>query len=263
MPFDPGIETGYLRRATRDHDLDPGLGAHPFDPGAGAGYDDRRARKDEKRRAREERAAGSESGRHERNATAACVLIAEVRSPTAAGTAAAAAAEPEPLIELDEPAEVETGGPAPVTELRGLRPRRRSLVKRSSANAPNASARSASAAPWSSASESSESVRIASGGATPARARGTPAARSRGVAEKRREQGRRQAPEKASRPVSVAPRPMRVGRHARTVRRRDLVWPTAKAGIAVSLVLGLTAARIAAQGFPFPASIRARARAHW
>ena len=56
LPFDPGIETGYLRRATRDHDLDPELGARPFDPGAGAGYDDRRGRKEEKRRAREERA---------------------------------------------------------------------------------------------------------------------------------------------------------------------------------------------------------------
>ena len=131
LPFDPGIETGYLRRATRDHDLDPGLGAHPFDPGAGAGYDDRRARKDEKRRAREERARRERErkAREERDRSMARPDRRGPGRPTAAGTAAAAAAEPEPLIELDEPAEVETGGPAPVTELRGLRPRRRSLVK--------------------------------------------------------------------------------------------------------------------------------------
>src|SRR5437868_3693020 len=52
--FDPGIETGYLRRAPRDHELDPGLGAAPFDPGP-EHYDARRARKQERRRQRPDR----------------------------------------------------------------------------------------------------------------------------------------------------------------------------------------------------------------
>src|SRR3954468_6726580 len=51
--FDPGLETGYLRRAPRDHELSPELGAAPFDPGPER-YDDRRARRDAKRRARAE-----------------------------------------------------------------------------------------------------------------------------------------------------------------------------------------------------------------
>src|SRR5215213_9346116 len=45
--FDPGLETGYLRRAPREHELSPELGAAPFDPGPGAGYDERRARERE------------------------------------------------------------------------------------------------------------------------------------------------------------------------------------------------------------------------
>ena len=49
--FDPGLETGYLRRAPRDHELDPQLGSAPFDPGPER-YDDQRARKQAKRRER-------------------------------------------------------------------------------------------------------------------------------------------------------------------------------------------------------------------
>ena len=52
--FDPGIETGYLRRAPRDHELHPELGAAPFDPGPGH-YDARRAHRQEKRRQRADR----------------------------------------------------------------------------------------------------------------------------------------------------------------------------------------------------------------
>jgi len=53
-PFDPGLTTGYLRRGSRDHDLPVEIGAAPFDPGPGTGYDERRARRDAKRRQREE-----------------------------------------------------------------------------------------------------------------------------------------------------------------------------------------------------------------
>src|SRR3954453_12512307 len=52
--FDPGLETGYLRRAPRDHELSPELGAAPFDPGPGH-YDERRAQRAAKRGEREER----------------------------------------------------------------------------------------------------------------------------------------------------------------------------------------------------------------
>ena len=41
--FDPGPETGYLRRGHRDHDLNIDSGAAPFDPGPDH-YDDRRAK---------------------------------------------------------------------------------------------------------------------------------------------------------------------------------------------------------------------------
>jgi murein DD-endopeptidase MepM/ murein hydrolase activator NlpD len=74
--FDPGVETGYLRRGGRDHDLAPEIGAAPFDPGPDH-YDDRRARRrarraekaERKRRKQEERrreAAERERERRER-----------------------------------------------------------------------------------------------------------------------------------------------------------------------------------------------------
>src|SRR5436190_3767477 len=65
--FDPGLETGYLRRAPRDHELSPELGAAPFDPGPER-YDERRARRQAKRRQRDDRQwrtrgdAGSRAG---------------------------------------------------------------------------------------------------------------------------------------------------------------------------------------------------------
>lgn len=60
--FDPGPETGYLRRGHRDHDLDIDSGSAPFDPGPDH-YDDRRAERaarkaekaERKRREREEK----------------------------------------------------------------------------------------------------------------------------------------------------------------------------------------------------------------
>ena len=51
--FDPGVETGYLRRTPREGPPDVELGAHPFEPGDGVGYDDRRARRSRRRRVRE------------------------------------------------------------------------------------------------------------------------------------------------------------------------------------------------------------------
>jgi murein DD-endopeptidase MepM/ murein hydrolase activator NlpD len=63
--FDPGLETGYLRRGSRDHDLEPGLGAEPFDPGPGH-YDDRRARRKRKREEKAERKRRAQAEKVER-----------------------------------------------------------------------------------------------------------------------------------------------------------------------------------------------------
>ena len=52
--FDPGPETGYLRRGRRDHDLNIDSGAAPFDPGPDH-YDDRRARHETKKTEKAER----------------------------------------------------------------------------------------------------------------------------------------------------------------------------------------------------------------
>jgi len=52
--FDPGPETGYLRRGHRDHDLNIDSGAAPFDPGPDH-YDDRRARRKTKETEKAER----------------------------------------------------------------------------------------------------------------------------------------------------------------------------------------------------------------
>src|SRR5688572_26307388 len=51
--FDPGLETGYLRRGRRDHELDPDVGAAPFDPGEEL-YDSRRAKREARRREKAE-----------------------------------------------------------------------------------------------------------------------------------------------------------------------------------------------------------------
>src|SRR6266545_2683456 len=116
--FDPGLETGYLRRAPRDHELEPELGAAPFDPGPGH-YDERRANKEAKRREREARRRRQAELKARENRQE----VQRIATPRASGAAAlqpapepAPAPEPEPLPEL-----------APVTE---LRPPRESLADR-------------------------------------------------------------------------------------------------------------------------------------
>jgi murein DD-endopeptidase MepM/ murein hydrolase activator NlpD len=284
--FDPGIEIGYLRRASRDHDLDPELGAHPFDPGAGAGYDDRRARKEAKRRAREERARRERErkAREARERSMRASQIAEARSrTTGAGTAEAAAAEREP-VELDEPAEVGAGEPASVTELRGLRPQRRSLAKRlgreRAARERQERERRARVERERIERERAERVRQE----RRRREREEHLRRDRQVLRKQ-ERGRRHPPAPAKAAPTVVsskaapvlapspepipatvpaapaalpqrrppiPRPVLVPRRPRTVRRRDLVWPTAKAGIAVTIVLAMTAGLGSLLGLPVP-----------
>src|SRR5947208_9341497 len=86
-PFDPGVETGYLRRAPRDRELEPDLGARPFDPGPGR-YDDRRARRAAKREQRERRRRDERAARIDPQI--------EIPPPAPTGPAGAAAAQASP-----------------------------------------------------------------------------------------------------------------------------------------------------------------------
>lgn len=182
-----------------------------FDPGTGAGYDDRRARKAARRQRREGRERrGRELKEEERDRRKRATLIAESGMRSAAGGAAAAAAlEPEPALDLEPappPAERKpVGDPAPVTELHGLRPRRRSLADRLAREREER--------------KGQERARLA---------RVEPALRRR------------------------FPTPAGVARTPRPVRRRELVWPTAKAGVAVTIMLGVAAALGSVLGLPVP-----------
>jgi murein DD-endopeptidase MepM/ murein hydrolase activator NlpD len=171
--FDPGLETGYLRRAPRDRELSPELGAAPFDPGPGH-YDERRAHKEAKRREREAR-------RRQEAQPRAQADRAETRSIAGGPATQAAALQPVPEPEPTPAAPIPgpERDPAPVTE---LRPRIEPAVK----------------------------------GPVRKRAR---------------------AAENRARVAS---------------RRRGLFWPTAKAGLAVSLALALGAALGSFLGLPVP-----------
>jgi murein DD-endopeptidase MepM/ murein hydrolase activator NlpD len=63
--FDPGLETGYLRRGQRDHELPVEIGAAPFDPGPDR-YDTRRARRAARRREKAEQKRRERAERQER-----------------------------------------------------------------------------------------------------------------------------------------------------------------------------------------------------
>ena len=256
--FDPGIETGYLRRTPREYPLSPEIGAAPFDPGPGTGYDERRAARAAKRRRREERRALSERKRQERE-----LKLQERREEmehAAAGGASPEAAlhsrsEPErtlaePVPEAEASAPVEEPIPGGETLAQRLQ---RERVEREQA-------------------ERKRRARIERERAERERAeRERMGRRRRERAEKlRRERaalaraGRVPAKSKAK----PAPRPARVRptvegpvrRRARTAenrrrvaaRRRGLVWPTAKAGLAVTLVLALGAGLGSAVGLPVP-----------
>src|SRR3954467_12405519 len=159
--FDPGLETGDLRRAPRDHELSPELGGDPFDPGPGH-YDERRALREAQRRERE--------ARRRREARQTAGPDRPQARPIAGGrTSQAAALQPVPEPESIPAAPVPgpEHEPAPLTV---LRPRR----------------------------ESPAAARIEPAGEGPVR------------------RGGRGPP-----------------------RRRGLVWPTAKAGLAVTVALAL------------------------
>ncbi len=295
-PFDPGIETGYLRRATRDHDLDPELGAVPFDPGAGTGYDDRRARRETKRRARRERArrerelkAKEESDRRRRAS-----LVAESRS--SAPGAAAAALAPEPATDPDpqpaaDPDQVESSAHrrsdpeaatdqlAPIAELHALRPRRRSLAERlERERAERERVERERRAEIEREREDRERERR-EGRERRRREREERLRRDREALRRARRaprvkpvQAKRARPPRAELAAMAKPKPRTATSRVRVaparapatggpsprivrprrLRHRDLVWPTAKAGVAVTVVLGLAAGLGSLLGLPVP-----------
>jgi murein DD-endopeptidase MepM/ murein hydrolase activator NlpD len=232
--FDPGLETGYLRRAPRDHELSPELGAAPFDPGPER-YDERRAGKEAKRRQREAR-------RREQTRMKARETLAEAQSASASHTAALQRApEPEP-VQAPPPERP----PAPVTE---LRPRRQPLAERL---------------------ERERRERDGAERERRARIQGERTERERS-ARKLKERRQRQRTEKLRRerealrprqtaaridPAVKGPVKKRVraaeNRQRAAVRRRGLFWPTAKAGLAVTFVAALGAALGSALGLPVP-----------
>src|SRR4051794_12151259 len=247
--FDPGLETGYLRRAARDHELSPELGAAPFDPGPGH-YDERRAQKAAKHREREE------GRRREAQLNAEQAHVEAQRFERSHSSQAAAARplpkpEPEPAPPLPEPARE----PASVTE---LRPRREPLAERL------------------------ERERVERDTAERERRARIETERSeRERAERDRRERRRREREEKLRRERAALRPARrstpaaqqtasariepgvkgpVRRRARAAenrgraaaRRRGLAWPTAKAGLAVTLVAALGAALGSLLGLPVP-----------
>ena len=262
LPFDPGHRDRLSEASHPRPRAGPELGAAALRPRAGSRLRrPPRTQGSEKRRSRARSApAGSESAKARAERDRSMRESADRRGSEAARPRARAPPRQprwsaEPLIELDEPAEVETGGPAPVSERRGLRPRAALAGRAARARARRTRAPGARAPRLaSSASESSESVRSASAGATPARARGTPAARSRGVRRKRREQrrgGKRR--QSAARPASSrsAPDASRAGTPDRPPPRARLA-DREGGDCAVSVVLGLAAALGRCSGCPFP-----------
>jgi murein DD-endopeptidase MepM/ murein hydrolase activator NlpD len=243
--FDPGVETGYLRRAPRERELSPELGAAPFDPGS-AGYDHRRARREAKRRARLERRLLERAERVDRKVAA---------SPAAgAGQAAAAArqleAEPEPV--QPQPArESATAEPEPaqVVELRPTRPPRESMaerlerqrIARERAEAERRARIEQERAAWERAERERRETRRRARSERPQRPKEA----------KPPAPGRAQVHPTVRGPVRKRTRAAENRRRA-AARRHGLFWPTAKAGFAVSVVLALSAALGSLVGLPVP-----------
>ncbi len=252
--FDPGLETGYLRRAPRDHELDPELGAAPFDPGPGH-YDERRATREAKRRQREARR--QQQAQLDAQESRAAAQSFE-RSHAAQAAAVQPLAEPE-LEPMPEPPPPEHE-PASVTE---LRPHRQSLAERLERERAERERverkRRAKLELERAARERAERERTAR--------------RRRERAEKLRREREalrpaRRQPLPAQKPARARPaaaridpavegpvrRRVRAAENRRRVatRRRGLFWPTAKAGLAVTVALAVGGALGSALGLPVP-----------
>ena len=243
--FDPGLETGYLRRAPRDRELSPELGAAPFDPGPGH-YDERRALKEATRREREAR-------RRREAQQKAQADRAETRS-LASGPASQAAAlqrvpepEPEPMPAAPIPE------PAPVTE---LRPRRESLADRLQRER---RVRERAERERRAKIESERAERERTEHERHERRRLERAEKLRG--EREALMPVRKSTRSKPAPAHIEPGVMGpVRKRARAAenrarvasRRRGLFWPTAKAGLAVAVALALGGALGTFLGLPVP-----------
>jgi murein DD-endopeptidase MepM/ murein hydrolase activator NlpD len=264
--FDPGIETGYLRRAPRDHELSSELGAVPFDPGPGR-FDDRRARKAAKRKQRERFRARKTASLESASAMATAIeaeATVEPDAPMAAkenlpAVAEPADAAPPPMHPADELLQLSAPQYNEVIQLE----RRETLAERLERERLERER-----------DELERRERIARERDEHERARRERAERLRGQrAEKlRRERdalrrpprkpaARAPAPQPSPTPTRVRPRvegPFRKraraadNRQRAATRRKGLLWPTAKAGLAVTIVLGLCIALGSALGLPVP-----------
>ena len=177
-PFDPGVETGYLRRAPRDHQLEPELGAHPFDP------------------------------------------------------------DPEP--QLAEVVPLPRRGPSMAERLERERLERERIERERRARVERERAERERAE-----RERREARR---------RKRAEKLRREREALQRRRRPPERAAP-RAPRQRPARPRPaarVQPGVQGPVRRRHGLFWPTAKAGFAITVVLGLSAALGSLVGLPVP-----------
>jgi murein DD-endopeptidase MepM/ murein hydrolase activator NlpD len=274
--FDPGLETGYLRRAPRDHELDPQLGAAPFDPGPER-YDDRRARKQAKRRERIERKQGERPGRSPGTGAAAPV------GPRLADSDSLSARDEQPLPSEPAPMALTIGNADPTdTAAPVAEPQAEAEVVELPRREPMA--------------ERFERLRVERERVELQRRAGIERERSeRERAERERRERRRderaeklrrdrEALRPARRPAAASqaqPKPTQqkaaaakpaaaridpgvkgpVRKRARSAenrrrvatRRRGLFWPTAKAGLAVTAALALGGALGSLLGLPVPA----------
>jgi murein DD-endopeptidase MepM/ murein hydrolase activator NlpD len=288
--FDPGVETGYLRRAPRDRELSPELGAVPFDPGPGR-YDDRRARRAAKRQKREHfrarRAAELESSSVATASDEDASVEPEAAEPEAAlpiDETLPSIAEPTEIAQpLIHPADallkesVPLGEPILLERRETLAERlererierereeqeRRARVERERAEHERARRERAERLRQQRADKlkrEREALRrrtrrpATPKPSAPARARAPKAPAPRGSTGPAPAQA---SPRARVRPRVEGPAPKRApsgaGRRQTAARQRGLLWPTAKAGLAVTLVLGLCAALGALLGLPLPA----------
>ena len=213
--FDPGIETGYLRRAPRDHELEPELGAAPFDPGPGH-YDERRARRQEKRRQRRERQQARPPGGSGATPREAEVVPLRRREPLAERLERERVQRE--LAERERRARIERQRAERERVERECRERRRR--------------------------ERAEKLRRDREALRPARRRAAPRPARPKSAGARIDPGVKGPVRKRVRAAE--------NRTRAAARRHGLFWPTAKAGIWVTFALVLGAALGSALGLPLP-----------
>ena len=270
--FDPGLETGYLRRAPRDHELSPELGAVPFDPGPER-YDDRRARRAAKRRARTER-QGREREAKRARAASADATPARRTSPVT----------PLPSSPPADPVQLAIGSagiadqpPARASDELAPVPRRHSMAERlereRAARERAEHERRGRIEQEREQRERAERERLQQRRRQRAkrlrRERRALRRPTRPAAQPKAEPSPASQPKQApSRPRPAAPTTARVtpsvegpvrkraraaeNRRRAASRRRGLAWPTAKAGLAVTVVLAASAVLGSALGLPVP-----------